>query len=701
MDPIIWVVGCGILAAFTIGLLRGWQDQSDAERRRAEREAYENRVRAKRAEEGRATVTDLIDGFFPHVRDAVAALVRDGTAPRPALREALLATDGVQLGTNNLKLPVVLPTAYRTRSTALIGKSGYGKTSVMNLLIVDSFASGHPVIVVCPEREMFEDYLLAKIPTERIRDAIVFTPGRSSTITFNPFLLEPGDDRSRVAAELFTVTKRAAGEDGSLGSRSDPILANAIAAVLGRRDASLEAVRRLLTDSAYRSAVVAEEADPYIRDFWQGVYPQYPKGAETPLLNRLDGFLRNATIRKVLTNPVSSISLRRVIEEKQLLLVDLSGLTPEEMRHVGELLMARLQLELVRRERIPGSKRWPVFTYVDEFPAVAGNSEQSWQTLLSRGRKYGAALCLGLQHPTQISQKLRDELFGNTSNVFVFNVSAKDAGVIRRELLVPGPDGVRKPVPAEQLVSLRVGEAIGRIGSGTCAMTIRFKKPIPEQERGLAADVREMSWRTHGAPPMTEERTSTSALPQEGSPGKRTPVRLEGSKKPTPGRGGKQHKLLQQLARQWGEERGFRGSLEQEILGGAGRVDVVLERRDMRIAIEVSVTSTPAEVAETVSKCVASGFTHVCVVANDDAALRRAQEVTRGAIPAKDRSKARFLSPDGFRLFLDSLSSSVDPQDLTAGFTVHAEPPAPGQMPHRRAVARLVGTALLQRRRPS
>jgi hypothetical protein len=611
------------------------------------------------------------------------------------VREALKESPGVHVGTSNLRLPVILPAALRTRHVALIGKSGYGKTSVMNLLIDDSLRSDVPVIVICPEREIFDDYLLALVPEERLDNLLMFSPARSSDITFNAYLKEPGEKRARVAAELFSITKRGAGEDGSLGPRSDPILANAIFAVVGRPDASLEAVRRFIADAEYRATVLRDEPDPYIRDYWESVYPQYPNGAATPLLNRLDGFLRNPIIRKVLTNPVSSVSMRRVIAERQVLFVDLFGLTPEEIRHVGELLLAKLQLELVRLGEVPGSTRPEVHVYIDELPAVAGTSEQSLQVFWSRGRKYGAALCVGLQHPSQLSQKLRDELFGNTSSVLVFNVSAKDAGTIRKELLVPSPDGSRKPVPAEQLVSLGVGQAVGRIGAGTCALTIDFKKPIPEQDRKLADLVRERSWKMHGAPPLPEARIdpSTTAVGAGKEAGDvSSPV------SPSAGRGSNQHKLLQDLSKRWGEALGFRVAVEQDILGGAGRVDVLLSRGDLQVAVEVSVTSTARQVAETVSKCLAAGLSQVVVVGSDVAALRQAEERTMRETPAKDRSKVRFLSPDGLKTWLESLPGTPDSENRTAGYEVRVKSAWKGGDAHRRILARLLGSALIRRK---
>ncbi|MBI4032573.1 hypothetical protein HY374_02610 [Candidatus Berkelbacteria bacterium] len=699
MDTFWYILFIAATVVLVVALVRAAQHRGDADRRQAERATYEERQWAEQVGRAEAALGRTVDSFFPHLRADVAARVKGGARPQAALQEAILATPGVRLGTSHLGLPVVVPSAFRTRHAALIGKSGYGKSSAMIRMIRQDFLSGHPTIVLCPEREMFEDHLLGLIPESRLQDSVYLAPGRSTAITFNPFLLEPGDQPSRLSAELFSVIKRAVGEDGSLGSRSDPLLANAIALIVGRSDASLAAVRRVLTDTGYRAAVVEGTADPYLRDYWTRVYPQYPSGAETPLLNRLDGFLRNPSIRDVLTNPVSSVSMRSVIERKLVLLADLSGLSPEDMRLIGELLVAKLSLELIRRERIPGSERTPVFAYVDEFPAVVGTAEESWRSLWSRGRKYGAAICVGLQHSSQLSQKLREELFGNTSGIFVFNVAAKDAGLIRRELLMPNSEGVTKPVTVEALVSLGVGEAYGRIGTGTCAVRIMFEKPIPEQDRVRAARARETSWKQYAAPPLPGQAGMPSCLLVESRPEKLAGT-FDGSRDSTtvegPGRGGQQHKLLQQLVRKWGEEVGFKATIEQEILGGAGRVDVALTAGEKQIACEIAISSKAHQICASVNKYLSAGFNSVLVVGTDHGVQRQIERALDAAVTAKDRGKVRVLSPEETRLFLAAQGDDESARKRPAGYRVRVkyEPASAADCRERlRAFADLLASA--------
>jgi hypothetical protein len=159
--------------------------------------------------------------------------------------------------------------------------------------------------------------------------------------------------------------------------------------------------------------------------------------------------------------------------------------------------------------------------------------------------------------------------------------------------------------------------------------------------------------------------------------------------------------MIQKLAKEWGEARGFRAALEQNVLGGAGRVDVVLERDDVRVAVEVAVANAPAEIVETVVKDVAAGFAHVIVVSADSDLLRRAETRSAEALPAKDRDKARFLSPDGLRTFLDGLGPGAQRSETTAGYRVLVDGNVTADAGGCRTLARLVGSALLRRRRSS
>jgi hypothetical protein len=668
-------------------LTRGAWRRRDVERRQVERDAYERRRAAEHAERSEAAVADLVERYFPFARAAWVALRGRGTGSE-RLRRALGEIEGIVVGVTDIGFDAVLPDSVRRQHLICLGKSGYGKSTISHRIIRGDLQRGRGVCILGTEAELFRDYVLPLIPRERAKDVLLFTPSaRTCTLSWNPLVLEDGDDQALAAGLLCGIFKIAIGET-SIGARADAILSAAFGVLVGRRNATLWSVIRLLEDEAYRAAVVRDCEDTYLKQYWSSTFPEYPAGATLPLSNRLHQFLRLPQLRAALCHPVSSFSIRDALATNKILLFDLSALDVDATQLVGRLLLARFQIELMRRERIPETERRPVCVHVDEFHQFAGEAEGTWRELLARGRRYGLSLSLYTQHLGQIPKSLQAEILGNVSSVIALNLSAGDAASVRRELLVPGADGTKKPVPVEAFVSLPVGEGYARLAAA-CALRVRFAPPVEKPDPAWGDKVREISWRTYAAPPIPKDEPTPVLTP--------TTTTATAPATSAPGRGSAPHKTLQKLAKEWGEARGFRATLEKDILGGSGRVDVLLEREGLRIAVEVAIANSLAEVAETVVKDVAAGFDHVVVVSNDAELLRRSEERIKEAVPAKSLGKVRFLSPDALPAFLDAFGAGD--RGTRAGYRVQvAGNPEAGR---RRALALLVGAALLRRRRSS
>jgi hypothetical protein len=688
VDTLFYISAAGIGAGVAAGVARRAWQRRDAARRDAEREAYRLRRQEQQFDREAADVAAIVDRYYPFVKPAWSALPRTVNG-RERLRVALAGVDGLSLGAADIGFDAVRPTSADAKGLCVLGKTGSGKTVIANHLIRRAVRSGHAVAIVSSEAEHPRDHVLPMVPRERAADVVFFKPADPAcTLTWNPLAIEDGDDQAVAAGELFSIFKRAIGE-ASIGARADTILSAAFGVLFGRSGATLWSVIRLLEDEAYRTAVVAEVDDPYLREFWTKTFPEYPSGATLPLLNRLHQFLRLPQLRAALCNPVSSISIREALAKGRILIFDLSGLDPDAIRLVGQMLLSKFQLELMRRERVREEDRRPVHVFLDEFHVFATASEGTFRELLARGRRYGLALYLFTQHPNQLPRTLQQEIFGNVASLIALCLSAADAATLRREFLISTADGGVKPVAAEELVSLPVGEGFVRLVGGACALRVKFTSPIERGDPRWGDRVRQISWKTYAAPPMPKEELVAATQLAPGA----TPTVPTA----TPGRGSAPHKMIQRLAKEWSEARGFRASLEQDVLGGTGRVDVVLERADLRIALEVAVANSPAEVAETIVKDVAAGFDNVVVVSNDGELLRRSEERIKGIVPAKASGKVHFLSPDALPAFLDGFGAA-DP-GTRAGYRVRVEgAPEAGR---RRSLARLVGAALLRRRRSS
>jgi hypothetical protein len=162
------------------------------------------------------------------------------------------------------------------------------------------------------------------------------------------------------------------------------------------------------------------------------------------------------------------------------------------------MLLSKFQIELMRRETLTEGERTPFYLYADEFQTFAGVAEGTWRELLSRGRRYGVALTLAHQFPSQLPEGLRDEIFGNIASLVSFGLSAKDAQVVRKELLVlPRRPVEADPVSLETLVTLRTGQAVARLGSGAYAILLRTSDPVEQPPGWRGEEVKAAAWARH------------------------------------------------------------------------------------------------------------------------------------------------------------------------------------------------------------
>jgi hypothetical protein len=412
-----------------------------------------------------------------------------GEAIREAIRRTLSAIPS--LGTFGSLPAPLLPALERRRHLYVCGKTGAGKTTYLEHLVVSDLAALRGVAVLGPEGDLFRR-LLSFVPEERQTDLVYFAPGNAENpLSFNPLAVEEGDDQAKAAEDLFTIFKRSLADD--LGPRMEPILQNAFAALTGREGATFWDVRRIVLDPLFRREVT-ENSDPYVRAFWRETYPRFPEGAALPILSRLDQFLRPPTVRRSVCRPRSSFSFREIIREKRVLFVDLSGLSEENRLLLGQMVLSKFALELIRRERA-GKEDEDFFLHCDEFQSFAGLSESLWRELLSRGRKYGLALTLANQYPGQLPATLQAEIFGNVNSLVAFALGRKDADAVRKELLVKREkkgEAKVEPIETEELLELPVGRAIGKLAGGRA---VRLMMPAPLRANEKRAErVMRQSW---------------------------------------------------------------------------------------------------------------------------------------------------------------------------------------------------------------
>lgn len=322
----------------------------------------------------------------------------------------------------------------RRRHSYVIGKTGMGKTTLLENMVVSDVYNGHGLCVIDPHGD-FAELMLNYIPSNRINDVIYFNPGDiNHPIAFN-VLENPNPEYSHlVAAGLLGVFKKIWAD--SWGPRLEYILRNAILALLDYPGATLLGVMRILTDKVYRKKVIKQVKDPVVKSFWVDEFATYPdkfqKEAIAPIQNKVGQFLSISLIRNIVGQPKSTIDMREVIDGGKILLLNLSkGKIGEDASALfGAMVITQLQLAAMGRVDVAEEERRDFFLYVDEFQNFATDS---FADILSEARKYRLSLIMAHQYINQLSERVRDAVFGNVGTIISFRVGATDAEYLALE----------------------------------------------------------------------------------------------------------------------------------------------------------------------------------------------------------------------------------------------------------------------------
>lgn len=325
-----------------------------------------------------------------------------------------------------------MPRNDRSRHLYIIGQTGVGKSALLELLTISDIYSPYGFAVIDPHGD-YAVSILRRIPPERADDVIYFNPADTDfPIAFNPMEVYDEKLKTHTASELIGVLKRMF---ESWGPRLEYILRYSILALLDYPDATMLDITRILTDKKFRSQVMEYVKDPVVKNFWQVEFASYndkfAAEAVAPVLNKVGAFTANPTVRNIIGQPKSSFNVRKIMDERKILIVNLSrGLIGEDNAALlGALLVTKIQLGAMSRADIPAGERVPFYLYVDEFQNFATDS---FATILSEARKYALNLTVANQYIAQMSMGVRDAVFGNVGSIIAFRMGADDARVMMK-----------------------------------------------------------------------------------------------------------------------------------------------------------------------------------------------------------------------------------------------------------------------------
>lgn len=326
----------------------------------------------------------------------------------------------------------------RRRHMYCIGKTGMGKTTLLENMVLHDIMAGHGVGIIDPHGD-FAEKMLEFVPKERIKDVIYFNPADiEHPVAFNPIEKVSAGYRHLVASGLMGVFKKIWPDVWS--ARMEYILNNSLLSLLESPDATLLDVMRLMSDKDYRKGIVDNLQDPVMKNFWVNEFAKYAQKFETEataaIQNKIGKFVANPLVRHILGQPTSALDFRKNMDEKKIMIFNLSKgrIGEDNSALLGSMIITKLQLAAMSRVDIPEPDRKDFFLYVDEFQNFATDS---FANILSEARKYRLALILAHQYIGQLvhdmNTKVRDAVFGNVGTMVVFRVGAEDAEFLEKE----------------------------------------------------------------------------------------------------------------------------------------------------------------------------------------------------------------------------------------------------------------------------
>jgi hypothetical protein len=322
----------------------------------------------------------------------------------------------------------------RRRHMYVVGKTGMGKTTMLENMVLQDIYKGHGIGVVDPHGD-FAEKIINFIPSNRINDVVYFNPADTKfPIGFNILEVENEEQKHLVAAGLMAVFKKIWPDVWS--SRMEYILNNTILALLDYPGSTLLGINRLLGDKQYRKKVVQKLTDPVVKAFWQTEFASYNERYATeavaPIQNKIGQFLSASVIRNMVAQVKSTINIRGIMDGKKILIMNLAKgrIGEDNSRLLGGMLITQIQLAAMARVDTPEAERRDFFLYVDEFQNFA---TPSFANILSEARKYRLSLIMAHQYIAQLDEVVADAVFGNVGTTVAFRVGGSDAEVLVKE----------------------------------------------------------------------------------------------------------------------------------------------------------------------------------------------------------------------------------------------------------------------------
>ena len=599
----------------------------------------------------------------------------------------------------------------RVRHTHIIGASGTGKSTLLFNLIRQDIENGQGVALLDPHGDLI-DRVLGIIPPSRIDDVILVDPSDEQfSVGFNVLSAHSDLEKNLLASDLVSVFQRLS---ASWGDQMGSVLSNAIHVFLeSSRRATLAELRRFLIEPSFRIEFLKTIDDPALLYYWQKAFPQLSGNKSIgPVLTRLDTFLGPKPIRYMVSQAENRLDFADIMDTGKIFLAKLShGLLGRENSYLlGTLLVSKFQQLAMARQNQQTALRRNFWIYIDEFHNFI---TPSMAEILSGARKYRIGLVLAHQELRQLQRdsEVASAVLSNPYTRICFRVGDDDARKLSSGF---------SSFDESNLQNLGTGEAIARIERSDFDFNLRIACPEEPDETDAAkrrdevitasrkkyakarAEIEAVLKSAVAAtvksePPAKPAHVSTPAVVPVLEPPKIPEApKLTVSEKevvhagssPVPprdlGRGGAQHKAIQERVQAEAHALGFLATVEGQLEGKSNEAaDLVLRNGGEAIAVEISVTTTVDHEFGNVKKCLSAGFSRVAVISPRPDHLKAIAVSVKGDLGPGQAEKVSYHSPDEFiaelkRLAQEAAKSAKPPvpqESVTRGYKVRGHAP--------------------------
>ncbi|MEX2012406.1 MAG: type IV secretion system DNA-binding domain-containing protein [Patescibacteria group bacterium] len=339
----------------------------------------------------------------------------------------------------------------RRRHLFMIGKTGTGKTTLFETMIEQDMHNGRGLCFIDPLGDAIES-LIAKVPTHRANDVILFDPSDTSfPLGLNLLEFSKPEERDFLIQEVIEIFYKLfdPNRTGIVGPQWEHWARNAALTVMAQPGGgTIIDLPRLFTDDAFREQAIANVADPAVKAFWQQQLAKTADFHKSEMYNyfisKFGRFMTNDLMRNIIGQPTSSFNFRNIMDDKKILFVNLAKgkIGDINANLLGLILVSKLQVAAFSRADLPEEQRQDFYMYVDEFQNFTTNT---FATILAEARKYRLNLNITNQYFAQLPENVRDAVIGNVGTLISYRIGAEDAEFLTHEL--PG-------VSAEDLTNL-------------------------------------------------------------------------------------------------------------------------------------------------------------------------------------------------------------------------------------------------------